>query len=429
MIGAGDQARRLQLGSAAMKQKNLAMLGVAVGCGLVAAVAVAKLSAGGNRGPETGKVLVAKKDIPLQTKLDEKDLETLLIWADMPKAFIPPDAVTDLEQVKGKSLNRTLKQGNPVSLGDLGQPKQLDLPDGCKAFTVKATQVDAVGGFVKPGARVDVMYVERTSTGKARAAIILKNMLVLAVNTINTLDEKTGAAITQVESVSLAVNEKQATRLAFADEKGKVKFLLTGVANEEAAKKLNEGEVEWVDDPFDHSKRAETVAKTATPTPAAAPKLETVVVTKKPVPQNTLVNADNLGEYFTTMDVKIAPQGVVTNPDDLKGMYVIKTLSEGQTLFKSLTDKKAVEIARTPDPKPTIGPTPHVVEEPKLPRFEQVIQEGGKTIRVIWLEVAPKKWKRFDNAKDADAYKPESAAPNPKADEPKGETLKTVAGE
>src|SRR5262245_25127367 len=100
----GKRASRYQLRSAAMKQKNLAMLGVAVGCGLVAAVAVAKLSAGGSRGPDTAKVLVAKKDIPLQTKLDEKDLDNLLVWADVPKNLVPPDAVTDIELVKGKSL-------------------------------------------------------------------------------------------------------------------------------------------------------------------------------------------------------------------------------------------------------------------------------------------------------------------------------------
>ena len=110
-----------------------------------------------------------------------------------------------------------------------------------------------MAGFAKPGSNVDIMFVERTTTGKARAAIILKNMLVLAINMTNTLDEKTGPAIPQVESVSLAVNDKQATRLAFADEKGKVKLLLTGTSNEEAAKKVNDGEIEWVDDPFDHS--------------------------------------------------------------------------------------------------------------------------------------------------------------------------------
>src|SRR5689334_4461613 len=128
MAGGGNQ--KFNQSSAAMKQKNLAMLGVAVGCGLVAAVAVAKLSAGGNRGPETVKVLVAKKDLPVQTPLDEKDMDNLLQWADMPKNFVPPDAVTDIEQVKGKSLTRTLKQGNPVAITDIGKVTQLEIPTG-----------------------------------------------------------------------------------------------------------------------------------------------------------------------------------------------------------------------------------------------------------------------------------------------------------
>ena len=94
-------------------------------------------------------------------------------------------------------------------------------------MSVKATPVDAVAGFVKPGDRVDIMYVERMGTGKTRSAILLRKMLVLAVNTTNTLDEKTGAAIQQVESATLAVNDRQGHLLALADEKGKLKLLLT----------------------------------------------------------------------------------------------------------------------------------------------------------------------------------------------------------
>src|SRR5215213_812694 len=154
-----------------MKQKNLAMLGVAVGCGLVAAIAVAKLSAGGGKGPETARVLVAKKDIPLMTKMEAKELDNLLVWAEMPKGLIPPDAVTELDQVKDKELNRTLKQGNPVSLSDLGVGAGVVIPEGHKQITIRSTQVDAVAGFVRPGSKVDVMFIDRQSlgTGKGKA--------------------------------------------------------------------------------------------------------------------------------------------------------------------------------------------------------------------------------------------------------------------
>lgn len=426
-----------------MKQKNLAMLGVAVGCGLVAAVAVAKLSAGGSRGPDTVKVLVAKKDLPVQTRLDEKELDNLIGWADVPKSLAPPDAVTDIEQVKGKSLSRTLKQGNPVSATDLGTIRLLEIPDGFEAMTVKASQVDAVGGFVKPGSRVDIMYSEKTPTGKARAAIILKYMLVLAVNMANTVDEKTGAAIPQVESVTLAVNKLQATKLFFADEKGKIKFMLTGVSSEQAAKEWNEGDVKWIEDPFDNSRPpppptqiaardppATNPGNPANPPTPEAPKLESMVVVRKSVPVNTLINADNVNEYFTTTDVKKVPEGVIKNLDDLKGFFVVKQAEPGQIVFKSLTDSRALEIKA---PEPTKGPAPHEVAKieppkaPKLPRYEQVIQEGGRVFKVIWVEVAPTKWKRFDTEKEADDFKPEPPAA-PKANESKGEETKPVVG-
>lgn len=391
-----------------MKQKNLAMLGVAVGCGLVAAVAVAKLSAGGSRGPETAKVLVAKKDLPVQTQLEEKELDNLLAWADMPKNLVPPDAVTDLEQVKGKSLNRTLKQGNPLSVTDLGTLNKLVLPDGSKALTVKCTQVDAVAGFVKPGDKVDLMYVQRQNNGKTRAGIILKNMLVLAVNMVNTTDEKTGAAIPQVESATLAVNDGQARMIALADESGKLKLMLRD-KSKSGDKQLADGEIEWLDDPFE--------AKAAAPVaPPPAPKMETAVVARKAVPLNTLINADNVKEFFTTVEVKTAPEGVVQNPDDLKGRYVVKVVAEGQYLFKSLTGSDMAKVEKPADPAAPPPAPPVVVEKKKFPRFEQVIQGGGQARKVIWLEVAPDQWKRFDSEKDADAYQPEAEAP--KADDP-----------
>lgn len=399
-----------------MKQKNLAMLGVAVGCGLVAAVAVAKLSAGNSRGPETTKVLVAKKDLPVQTTLEEKDIDNLLGWADMPRNLVPPDACTDIEQVKGKSLNRTLKQGNPLSITDIGNVKSLQLPDGCKAMSVKASQVDSVGGFVKPGNRVDIMYIERMGTGKTRSAILLRKMLVLAVNMHNTVDEKSGAAIPQVESVSLAVNDWQAQRLALADEKGKLKLMLTSAGAADNTPDSKEGEIEWLDDPFTEKVAPIVIQKAPEPPPAVT--YEQAVVAKKAVPLNTLVNADNVNEFFHTVELKTAPEGVVKSVDDLKGFYIVRNVEPGQYLYKSLTGKELAKV-EAPEPKGPIAPPtdarPAVATKIKLPRFDQVIQAGGTARTVIWLEVAPSRWKRFDSEKEAAEFKPEPPAT------PKGE--------
>jgi Flp pilus assembly protein CpaB len=414
-----------------MKQKNLVMLGVAVGCGLVAAIAVAKLSAGSGRGPETIKVLVAKKDLPVQTKLESKELDNMLTWADMPRGLVPPDAVTSLEDVKDKELNRTLKTGNPVAYSDLGIAQGIALPDGHKQITFRSTQVDAVAGFVRPGSKVDVMYIERTPSGKARAAIILKDMLVLAVNMVDRLKENTGTAIPQVESVSLAVTDKQATMLALAEDKGKLKLVLRGTdkkgGTSVAAKEDdNSGEIEWLDDPFDNTKREPKDPVVSAP----STKLETAVVARKPVPQNTLINSDNVNDYFATMRLENVPPGVIQNPDDLKGKWIIKALDEGQYLYKSLTGNDKVDVAKkddpvvTPTPTPAapalpVGPSSIVLHNRRLPRFTQTIQEVGRTKVVYWMEVQPGKWKRFETEQEADNYKPEPepTKPGSKTDE------------
>ena len=120
-------------------------------------------------------------------------------------------------------------------------------------------------------------------------------------------------------------------------------------------------------------------------------------------------------EYFATIEVKAVPQGGVTNPDDLKGKFIIKTLDEGQYLFKSLTgnemvkeEKPELAPAIKPDPKELLSAKPaEVTPLIKYPRFDTTIIEAGQARRVIWLEVAPSKWKRFDSEREAAAYKPE----------------------
>ena len=142
------------------------------------------------------------------------------------------------------------------------------------------------------------------------------------------------------------------------------------------------------------------------------------MVARKTVPLNTLINADNVDEFFATVELKQAPDGVVRNPDDLRGFYIVRSVEAGQYLYKSLTGKEVVQVEK-PQPVGPVAPPPEakpavVKAKPKYPRFEQVFQAGGSARRVIWLEVAPEKWKRFDSEKEANEY-------NPDADAPKGD--------
>lgn len=386
-----------------MKQKNLIMLGVAMACGLVAAIAVAQLTAGSGRsGPEMGRVLVAKKDIPVGTKIDEKELDNWVAVAEMPKELVPADAVVEIDSVKNKEVNRTLRRGNPIAISDLGNGSQIVLPDGCKQITIKSTVVDAVGGFVMPGSKVDILYMQRLPNGKSRSKFIMRDMLVLAVNQVDRRDEKTGRVIPQVESVSLAVTDQQAGLLAHAEESGRLKLVLRSPNQVDPKDQSGNG---WMENPFD-----DAIPVSPVPTEGSDSKLATVVYAKKPIPVNTLVNKDNMADLFGTLEVKTAPDGVLTTLDDLRGMYVVRQLEPGQNLLKICLGKDAVAVAEPVEGKPTPAPMVVIQPKPRLPRFEQQIQAGGQTKRVFYVEIAKDRWKRFDSEKEADEYVPESPA-------------------
>ena len=78
---------------------------------------------------------------------------------------------------------------------------------------------------------------------------------------------------------------------------------------------------------------------------------------RKPVPLNTLINADNVNEFFTTVELKTAPEGVVKNPDDLKGQYIVRSVEDGQYLYKSLTGNEMVK-AEVEKPAGPVAPPP-----------------------------------------------------------------------
>lgn len=400
-----------------MKQKNLIMLGVAMACGLVAAIAVAQLSAGSGRsGPEMTKAIVAKKDIPVGTKLEEKEIENWVALIDMQKDLVPPDAVLDLEGVKNKEVNRTMRRGNPLTVSDLTTGSQIAIPEGFKQITIKSTPVDAVAGFVGPGSKVDVLYMQRMTNGKSRSRFIMRDMLILAVNMVDRREEKSGRAIPQVESVSMAVKDKQAGQLALAEESGRLKLVLRSPNQVDPKDEAPTGD--WIDNPFD--------VELAPSASGEETKMPTVVYAKKPVSLNTLINKDNVGEFFGTMEVRTAPEGIQSTLDDLKGMYVVRALEPGQNLMKISIGQKPLDIPEVVPGEKPVQPKVEIVmpPKPKLPRFEQVHQAGGQTKRVVYLEVAKDRWKRFESDKEADDYVPESPAKNeskPEENKPMGD--------
>src|SRR5262245_48444322 len=86
-----------------MKQKNLILMVVAVGCGLVAAFLTTQINA--KPKVEMVRVLVAAKNLPVGTMFTKADLPTLTNWKEMPKDSLPPAFVVSEEELLDKRLS------------------------------------------------------------------------------------------------------------------------------------------------------------------------------------------------------------------------------------------------------------------------------------------------------------------------------------
>ncbi len=131
-------------------------------------------------------VLVAKKDIPRLTRIDEG----LVVLKLVPKEFKQPGALDTVKDAMGQVTTAPILKGEQV-LGTKLVPPGVDtglaikVPKGMRAVTVATSPVSGVAGLIKPGNYVDVLGTFEFGDGKKsdqKAYTVFQNVLVLAVN-------------------------------------------------------------------------------------------------------------------------------------------------------------------------------------------------------------------------------------------------------
>jgi Flp pilus assembly protein CpaB len=386
-----------------MKQKNLVLLGIALGCGLVAAIVVAKLGAGGRSDVEMVQVLVARKDLPIGTPLIQEKFEEYLAFARFPKANLPPDIVNDTELLKGKTLTRTLKMGNYFAATDLSAGMGITIPEGHNLFSLRMDQASAAV-FTNPGSRVDVMFLEHLANNKKRAGVLFRDVLVIGVNTADRRPEGQGAALPQIESVSLAVKPRQASMLMLAESRGQLKLLLRGSTNKDVAREAgNASDLDIVDGlPFDKQD-----AK-ADPNPTPVVTTEKILFAKSDVPAHEKLTEENLAKWFELRETPVVavPTRALRDLNALKGKYVLKALDADLPVLSTALGEEQVRVE--PKDPPRVDPDPKMVETPKeqpkeqpkrivLRVFEQTIVEAGQARRIRFAELPNGSFRRLEN--------------------------------
>lgn len=439
-----------------MKQKNVILMVVAVGCGLVAAFLTSQMSAKGQ--VEQVDVVVAAKDLPVGTTITREDVDKFVKIKKVPKDGLPPAYVIDKEVLVDKRLSRPVRAEETFNPQDLLKGGAITLPAGYHMVSLPVGVGQAAAGFVGPGSRVDVLCTVRTSE-RISAFPLLINMLVVAVDTQTTYD-KNGVFPT-LNMVSFAVKEKEALLLSLAKTRGctlelmlrhpdsnheenndkrideMLKLLseertlakIAGNANAEVAPVKNEGKPEAKPD----------TKVELSPSPAA-PRLSTskVLVAKQDIAPNTAVTNDLIQEAFEWKDVPkefTADAVTDTQVGDALGKAFKTGVSKGQWVTKSMVGlqapKSTPQDTFVPEkPGEAVPPTPVkplVVVKRKTLDVTVHTPTGSSVHR--YEEVEPGKWKKIAELTLAQAAEGHETPKPEAAPEGKSETPKTTPEE
>lgn len=211
----------------------VAILGVAVAGGSAygAREYLNNASANAAADPSSGlvTVIVAGRDIPYGQPIQPQMLQ-IISW---PREAVPPGAITEADALIAKPgqpmrrAKRALAQGELIlssKVSEFGEKVTIvqSLGSNSRAMAIKVDAETAVGGFVTPGDKVDVVLTQgRAET--LRAVTILQNIRVVAVDQeSDEHSDQPGVAAT----VTVEVSPEQGQKLALAQKAGTLSLSL-----------------------------------------------------------------------------------------------------------------------------------------------------------------------------------------------------------
>ena len=172
----------------------------------------------------TVKVVVANRDLPFGTQLQEGMLEVM----EWPASGMLKNPISDPQTIYRRVINTPVTRGEPLlvsKLAPIGEKGGLSamLHEGNRAVTVKVNEIVGVAGFALPGNFVDVMVHLTEKNEQAVSKIVLEHILVLAL----AQDASTGETKPRVvNAVTLEVTPQQAEKLDFARSVGALSLIL-----------------------------------------------------------------------------------------------------------------------------------------------------------------------------------------------------------
>lgn len=413
-----------------MKQKNLILMVVAVGCGLVAAFLTSQMSA--KPAVETTDVVVAAIDIPVGVVITKEDLPKYLKTKKVSKDAVPTEIVEAPEELADKRLSRPIRAEETISRKDL-MKGGIRIPPGKQLLTLQVDTARAAAGLAQPGSKVDVLAFVALN-GKLTAMPILTDMLILAVNGQTTIDPNNQNV--SISTVSFAADRKQGLVLELAKGRGcQMSLLLRNpdeVTDNDKSFNIDEvirllqdeknpvavagaGEGGRQIDPTPMQKTEPTPTPTPVPevAPTPAPKAETVTVPYAlvDIKGGTELTADLIADetVFGTRDLpKDVAGDAITDLTKVQGKTLRSGLGKGQWVTPGLVGNPEPKAA---PPQPEVAPK--APPAPALATRDVTVHTGTGSKTYRYEEWLPGRWRLVGEVRG-----PATAEQTPAAEQP-----------
>ncbi len=208
-----------------MRAKSVLLLVIALGCGVVASVAVSQVVLDQkSRVVQTVPVLVVAKEVSAATKISA-DSFRLEQW---PVDRVPLGAISDPKLIENKFTKQRLYPGEPVIEAKLsGKGRDFTVPEGYRTFDIGVKDETGGGGYIGPGDHVDVYgYFEKGARVKAAKSVkVMENLEVVMIDG-NAIIDPESTKQKKSQTIQLLVKDSQYVVLDTASNLGKLRLAL-----------------------------------------------------------------------------------------------------------------------------------------------------------------------------------------------------------
>jgi len=166
------------------------------------------------------EVPVAARPIPAMAEIGEQDVA----WIRVPAGAL--DAVAFLrrkEEIVGSVVAHAVAQGSLFTEADLLDEETVNpfhLPEGYRAVTVENSPVVGLGGHLRAGMFVDIVWIRQDGT-EAVAQLAFQNIKVLAVGSPGAVSLETNET---AKTVTLMMTAEDAVELSLRAQTGTLAF-------------------------------------------------------------------------------------------------------------------------------------------------------------------------------------------------------------